>query len=396
MKDYLYNMASADGKKQKAGPAGADGLPLGEDGWVFDGWTWEYALPQGYMMEGPVDESQTVEGLTGLVHGITLTAQWKPGTSYLKLDLDDLTPPFDVAVRATYAPDYTSPEGLQPTYDAALDNAVTLPNDEKVTREGFKLEKWIWNTTDNAGKPVSYEYAPGAEFQMPGSAKKQADDPAVTLKAVWSEDYVTIDYHSTDNAKGTVTVGTETVGTWTGTVRGSTSTPVAKLGGSGVVPASDKYEFTKWAKDDPDGAALTEATGLKADNSIVPQRISKAGSAGRRYYDAKYYATFTGKTCAVMFGVDAASSAKGRITINGSEKTMINETSQNVPYGDAPVTDGTDAAGNRLIVKAEPKSADYETGDGRFWDYYINMGTSQPPPWVKQYSVCTSRYLQKR
>lgn len=387
MAGYLYNMRSADGKKQKAGPAGADGLPLGQDGWVFAGWKWEYALPQGYMQEGPTDEVPDVADLKGLVHGITLTAQWEPGTSYLKLDLNDQDVPFDNVVRASYASDYKSPEGLQPTYDPTLDNAVTLPDAEQVTREGFTLQKWVWETTDGAGHAVAYEYAPGAEFQMPGSSKKQSDDPAVTLKAVWAEEYATINYYSTDNTKGTVTVSSETVGVWTGKVRGSTSTPVATLGGSQGFPVSEKYEFTKWTKDDRDGAALQEATGLRPDGKVLPQRVSKTGSAGLRYYDADYYATFTGKTLSVMFGVDDASTSKGRITVNGAEKTLISETRQDVPYGEPPVMDGNDQAGNKLIVKAEPKGAEYETGDGRFWDYYINTGTSQSPVWEKQYSV---------
>lgn len=381
MVNYLYDEASSDGAKI-AGPLDADGLPTAEAGWRFAGWAWEYTLPSGYPQTGStpaLDEGATaaqkmhagVEDLAGLTHGITLTAQWEPAESYLKFDLNDAAVVYDDVVRASWASDYTSPEGLQPTYDPTANdgagNAVTLPDADQVTRNGFTLKGWKWTVGS-----TTYELAPGASFQMPASDKTTSDDPAVTLTAKWEEDYVTINYYSNDNAKGTVSVSSETVGTWTGKVRGGTAT----LSGSKPT-ANEHFNFTKWTRDSLDGTVMTTATGLQSDNSLVPQR----NTTDKRYDAASYYATFTGDMYYVTFIVDDASARMGTVTVSGFSA----EQGQLVPYSDTPVMNGTDASGNTVSIVAKPNSASYDFADGRYWDYYTRANSSAA--WVKKSST---------
>lgn len=395
MASYLYDEASDDLKKVKAGPLdAATGLPTGEVGWRFAGWEWTYMLDAGYESkpeqtpELAEDASATdlmhagVQDIDGLNYGITLTALWAPAESWLEVDLDDSTVPAGAtdAVPASFVDPSASPEGLHPTYDSSLGNALTLPGADDVTRAGFTLTGWVATFHDD-GTTAYYEA--GAEFQMPASAKDTADDPAVTLTAVWAEDYVTINYYSVDNTKGTVDVATETVGTWTGKVRGSAS---ATLAGS-TATAQPNYTFTKWSKGSADAAAMTSGQGVSG-TKLKPAR----NTSTKRYEAADYYATFTGDSKRVTFIVDTGTDSSGvayttmgSITVNGSAVSTANETELAVPYGDAPTMDGSTG---QKTVAAKPNYPTYDFADGRYWDYYVNTSDSSlSPTWVRKGST---------
>lgn len=378
MADYLFTSVNelkvAAGQLETNSDSENYNMPKGEPGWRFNGWKWEYAGANGYMREGATPEdvlkadsivpermmNAGVEDLTGLVHGIQLTAQWVPTQSYLKFDLNDRGRVENAQNELVYAQwKAGDPSGLKPTYDGT--NAVTLPKADDVQRDGFTLSKWQWTTKDSQGHAVTYEYEPGASFQMPSSDKTSANDPAVTLTAKWTEDYVTIAYVSNDNAKGTVSAS-EKVGAWSGVKVNTASTPVA----GSIAKAADHFHYVKWTTGSFNGPEVSN--GINASTHALTPLRNDAG----RYVDITYYATFEGDSVEVTFIVTEGQESMGKITVGGFEKAE-DETLQNVPYGDAPsmATKGAE-------VVAVPATG-YTIGS--YWNIYVLNSSNN---WVKK------------
>lgn len=366
MGDYLYGSVRMP-EKQAAGPVTAydenndnSGLPAGEDGWVFDGWYYQYVTPGRQIVDsssssgvGAVDDQYLAANLKNMQSSITLTAAWKPASSMLTFDLNK-----PAAGGVTGWVDGNDPSGMKPTYDGKENSRIMLPKQEAIDVEGWTLSKWIWETKvdDGSGKLVdaTFEYQPGTKtFEMPARLKNEE----TVLKAVWVEDPATFTYATNDINKGSVTTGYEQVGVWTGKPIGQqTDSPIGPKGSE--VGPKDGYNFTGWTAG---GNPVT--AGVDENGKLVPERVDG------KYVSTDYVAVFSGDDYAVTLTVDEDDFANGLGNITDAAGN---------PISGGKTAVQTVAHGGKVDLKkvmATPTDGN-EYANGNYWDYVMYEGTT--------------------
>lgn len=330
-------------------------LPAGKPGYEFVGWHVAY----GTYDSGTsyyTNEQLMANGAEfgALKTSITLTAMWKPGSSYVKFDLN--------------APEQgVTSFNDDPSGNYAIESQVPLPTTSDTDADGYTLAKWTLYAVDDAGNETKLgDYAAGGSFEMPGSDSTE-DSPKLIARATWTEDYATITYVSSDAKKGSVTTGSEQIGFWTGTPKA----PATAVKGSVATPESANYTFEGWTVD---GAEVTTAT----TGTIAKGDLLKDASG--KYVEATYTANFKGVPRVVRFLV-----ADDSFIDNDESKPMgqiwgYNSDPTSPGYGDRRLaTKGlllkqTVEYGDTIDIakygEAVPET-NYKLKNGNCWDYTI-------------------------
>lgn len=152
--------------------------------------------------------------------------------------------------------------------DQIFQHGQILPlNDCTYSREGYDFMGWSMSADNVKQFDNKAEVGFSSLLQTSDEPKDNAE---ATLYAVWQERDVTLNYASSDESLGTVTVGSETIGAATGKPTGSTAQPK-----SGA-------RFDGWYSAD--------GTLLSTDLTFVPTR-----GAGTVWQGTTYYAHFSAK-----------------------------------------------------------------------------------------------------
>lgn len=334
-----------------------NGNPVGEPGWVFDGWDYRYINGMNEIIDSskdakldPVsmDELASDPQFQGLTHAIELTATWKPSTSKLAYNLNDADVVYGTDTKAEAK--FTSGAYTTDPTDTAIGSKVVLPSDDDVARPGFTLSKWEWNDGT-----TTRQLEPGGSITMPNGLLSDT----ITLKAIWTEKTAKIEYAPVNSTMGSVSPSVEEVYVWSGKL---VDDDTATLAGSTATPASGQYSFVKWTVDGAD----TSDPLTTGDPHFTPAR-----GDDDMYESAKYYASFQGGELKVTFSVGTKVDDKGVIVdTNGDEPPTVMVSgvlTQTVSYGAKP---------SMSDLKVTPNNG-YEVADGRYWDWVTYTDASK-------------------
>ena len=235
---------------------------------------------------------------------IVKTPNWNP-------DLNNTKKEEKITDNAEFVAQYEAKAKHTVTFDADNETAKTTEQvvDGKTatkpatdpTKNGYTFKEWQLVTDGNVSG-TAYDF---------GTAVKSD----ITLKAVYTENQVKIEYVSEDTSKGTVDKAEETIGAITGAPTGST------LGSTAT--AMDGYRFTHWTKDgDNNFKVKTE--------KVTPEKTNEI------YAAAKFTAHFA-KEVSVKYDLNAPSGLTAK--------------------GTAPTDNTKYIAGEKADVKALPQGA---------------------------------------
>lgn len=167
-----------------------------------------------------------------------------------------------------YTLHYEANGGIGKMDDQIFQHGQILPlNDCTYSREGYDFMGWSMSADNVKQFDNKAEVGFSSLLQTSDEPKDNAE---ATLYAVWQERDVTLNYASSDESLGTVTVGSETIRAVNGTSAGSTAQPK-----SGA-------RFDGWYSAD--------GTLLSTDLTFVPTR-----EAGTVWQGTTYYAHFSAK-----------------------------------------------------------------------------------------------------
>ena len=213
-------------------------------GSVFAGWYWYNGLTRKKVYE---DATFTPQQQNGRYVSASYVARFRP---------------------YRYTLHYEANGGTGKMDDQIFQHGQILPlNDCTYSREGYDFMGWSMSADNVKQFDNKAEVGFSSLLQTSDEPKDNAE---ATLYAVWRERDVTLNYASSDESLGTVTVGSETIRAVNGTSAGSTAQPK-----SGA-------RFDGWYSAD--------GTLLSTDLTFVPTR-----EAGTVWQGTTYYAHFSAK-----------------------------------------------------------------------------------------------------
>ena len=217
------------------------------------------------------------------------TPNWKPDFDAKKAEKITADAEFvaQYKEKGKHTVTFDADNGTANTTEQVVDGKTATKPATDPTKNGYTFKEWQLVTDGNVSG-TAYDF---------GTAVKSD----ITLKAVYTENQVKIEYVSEDTNKGTVDKAEETIGAITGAKTGST------LGSTAT--AMDGYRFTHWSKD---GDTNFKATTAK----VTPEKTNEI------YVAAKYTAHFA-KEVSVKYDLNAPSGLTAKGTAPTDDKKYI-------------------------------------------------------------------------
>ncbi|WP_282925288.1 S-layer homology domain-containing protein [Peptoniphilus genitalis] len=231
------------------------------------------------------------------------TQNWNPDYEAKKTETITADAEFvaQYEAKAKHTVTFNADNGTENTTEKVVDGKTATKPATDPTKKGYTFKEWQLVTDGNVSG-TAYDF---------GTAVKSD----ITLKAVYTENQVKIEYVSEDTNKGTVDKAEETIGAITGAPTGSTLGSTAK--------AMDGYRFTHWTKDG-------DNTFKVKTEKVTPEKTNEI------YAAAKFTAHFA-KEVSVKYDLNAPSGLTAK--------------------GTAPTDNTKYIAGEKADVKALPQGA---------------------------------------